>query len=116
MQPFKYRNRLNNGNLKYRITIQQFISVQDDLGQETEGDWQDVKKVWADIKTMQGREYLAAAANHAENTSRFIIRYTPGITNEMRLKYDGRVYDIVEPPINDNELSETLTIIAKEKV
>lgn len=116
MQPFKYRNRVNNGNLRNRITIQQFVSVEDELGQEVDGEWHDYKKIWADVKTMQGREYLAAAANQAENTSRFIIRYTPGITNEMRLIYDGRVYDIVEPPINDNELGETLTIIAKEKV
>lgn len=115
MQPFKYRNRVNNGNLRHRITIQRYVVEVDELGQETEGEWQDFKKLWADIKTMQGREYFAAAATQAENTSRFIVRYTPDITHDMRVKYDGRIYDIVQPPINDNELNETLTIIAKDK-
>jgi SPP1 family predicted phage head-tail adaptor len=101
---------------KRKIIIQKLISVEDELGQEVEAEWQDFKVLWATIKTMQGREYFAAATAQAENTYRFIIRYTTGITNDMRIIYKGRVFSIVEPPINDDELNKTLTILAKEKV
>jgi SPP1 family predicted phage head-tail adaptor len=116
MQPFKYKPNINAGQLRHRITIQYFVSVKDELGQESEsdGNWLDFKQVWADIKTMQGREYFAAAAVQAENTTRFIIRYTPDITSDMRIIYKERVFDIVQPPINDDELFKTLTIITKE--
>lgn len=115
MQPFKYKPNLNTGQLRHRISIEHFVTEKDVLGQEIEGEWKTLKKVWADIKTMQGREYFAAAASQAENTSRFIIRYTEGITNDMRIIYDGRTFDIEQPPINDDELEKTITIIAKEK-
>ena len=115
MQPFKYKPNINSGQLRYQITIQRFDPLKDELGQETEGEWKDLKKVWADIKTMQGREYFAAAAIQAENTYRFIIRYTDGITSDMRIVYKGRIFDIVQPPINDDELRKTITIITKEK-
>lgn len=114
MQPFKYRPNLNTGQLRHRITIQHFVFVKDELGQESDGEWLDLKQVWADIKTMQGREYFAAASVQAENTTRFITRFTDGITSDMRIIYKGRVFEIVQPPINDDELFKTLTIITKE--
>lgn len=101
---------------KRKIIIQRLVTVTDELGQELEDEWQDFKAPWATIKTMQGREYFAAATAQAENTYRFIIRYTTDVTNDMRIIYKGRVFDIIEPPINDDELNKTLTIIAKEKV
>jgi SPP1 family predicted phage head-tail adaptor len=116
MQPFKYKPNVNAGQLRHRITIQRFISEKDELGQESEsdGEWVNFKSVWADIKTMQGREYFAAAAVQAENTTRFIMRYTDDITSDMRIVYKGRVFEIAQPPINDDELFKTLTIITKE--
>lgn len=116
MQPFKYKPNINSGEFRNRIIIQHFVSIEDELGQEVDGEWIDLKSVWASIKTMQGREYFAAAATQAENTSRFIIRYTSGVTNDMRIVYNGRIFDIIQPPINDDELNKTLTILAKERL
>lgn len=114
MQPFKYKPGVNNGDFRHRITFQTPTVVKDELGQE-EIEWTDSKSVWAMIKTMQGREYFAAAATQSENTTRFVIRYTSGIDSNMRILYKGRVFEITAPPINDNEENKTLTIIAKEK-
>jgi SPP1 family predicted phage head-tail adaptor len=115
VQQFKYNPSFNSGSFRHRITFQEFISGADPDGFPVE-DWQDVKIVWAVIKTLQGREYYQAAAIQAENTTRFVIRYTTGITNKMRIKYGERIFDIVAPPINDNEKKITLTIIAKEVI
>ncbi len=71
------------------------------------------KKVGAMIKTMQGREYIQAATTNNENTSRFVIRYTKGLHEDMRIRFRGRIFEI-ESIINDDEENVTLTIIVKE--
>ncbi|MES1054574.1 head-tail adaptor protein, partial [Bacillus thuringiensis] len=34
----------------------------------------------------------------------------------MRINMKGRIFGIIEPPMNDDEMYQTLTIIAKEHV
>lgn len=114
MKPFKYNPNNHTGLYRHRITIQKLVRQQDDLGQDSGEEWVDVSKHWAMIKTLQGREYYAAAQAQAEKKSRFVIPYEPGITSDMRILYDGRVFDIDEPPINDDEMDKTLTIIVSE--
>lgn len=106
---------MNPGLLKHRITIQSFTTIEDVLGQQ-DIQWNDFKSVWCMIKTVQGREYFAVAATQSENTVRFVVRYTTGIDSTMRILYKGRVFEIVAPPINDDEQNKTLTIITNEKV
>lgn len=109
--------QVNPAKLNKRITFQLFdpdAKDPDGFPLPPEQQWSDFKTVWAMIKTMQGREYYQASAIQAENTTRFIIRYTTGIDNNMQIKYGNRIFNIVAPPINDNEANKTLTIIAKE--
>ncbi|MBE3570988.1 MAG: phage head closure protein [Bacillales bacterium] len=106
---------MNPSRLRHRITFQKFVSGTDQDGFPTES-WEDVKTVWSMVKTIQGREYYAAAAVQAENTVRFVVRYTKEIDSSMRIVYKGRIFEIVAPPINDDEANKTLTIIAKEVV
>lgn len=98
---------------KHRITFLQTVGTTDELGQVEESDPMEYKTMWAAIKTMQGKEYFAAAATQNENTVRFIIRYTSGINYEMQIRFKDRVFDIISI-INDDEANKTLTIIAKE--
>lgn len=102
---------MNIGKFKHRITIQSYVETTDALGQ-IEQSWQDHKKVWSMIKTVQGREYFEAAATQNEDTARFVTRYTTGIEPSMRILYKGRTYDI-QSVINDDEANKTLTIVAK---
>jgi SPP1 family predicted phage head-tail adaptor len=111
--------KMNPANLNKRITIQLMNpDARDPDGFPLKDDqkWQDVKTVWAMVKTLKGREFYQAAAVQAENTTRFVIRYTVGIDNTMRIKYNNRIFKIISPPINDDERNITLTIIAKEVV
>lgn len=114
MQPFKYNPNNHSGLYRHRITFQRLATVKDQLGQETEGEWENVTNAWAMIKTLQGREYFAASQAQSERTSRFIIPYQRGIDGDMRIKYGNRTFDIVQPPINDDEMNKTLTIIVSE--
>ncbi|MGG3737536.1 phage head closure protein [Aeribacillus pallidus] len=115
MQPFKYNPNYNTGQFRHRIMLLKRVVTEDEIGQPVE-DWQPARTCWAMIKTVKGSEYVAAGAERATITYRFIIRYTKGITSDMRISYQERIFDIIEPPINDDELNKTLTILAKERV
>ncbi|WJE24540.1 phage head closure protein [Bacillus cereus] len=116
MRPFQYKKPLNTGDFRNRIIIEQPIVIKDELNQVIETSWQELKKAWAMVKTVKGSEYIAASASQATRVYRFVIPYTSGITEEMRINMKGRIFDIIEPPMNDDEMNQTLTIIAKEHV
>src|SRR5699024_6884134 len=69
----------------------------------------EITKAWADIRTMQGREYTQSVLANTVETSRFIIRYIPDIDTSMQVKFKGQKYKIVSL-VNDNEQNRTLTI------
>lgn len=107
---------VNIGSLNKRITFLQYANTTNDEGFEIDG-WTPVVTVWAAVKTLQGREYIAAATIQAERTTRFIIRYSKRmnslLNNKMRVKYGGREFEI-KSIINDNEANVTFTIIGEE--
>ncbi|WEY95772.1 phage head closure protein [Bacillus subtilis] len=107
---------VNIGSLNKRITFLQYGNTTNDEGFEIDG-WTEVATVWAAVKTLQGREYIAAATIQAERTTRFIIRYSKRmnslLNNKMRVKYGGREFEI-KSIINDNEANVTFTIIGEE--
>ncbi|HDR8070579.1 TPA: phage head closure protein [Bacillus cereus] len=116
MRPFLYKKPLNTGDFRNRIRIEQPVVIKDELNQVIETSWSEFKKAWAMIKTVKGSEYIEASASQATRVYRFVIPYTSGITEEMRINMKGRIFDIIEPPMNDDEMYQTLTIIAKEHV
>ncbi|HDR8342844.1 TPA: phage head closure protein [Bacillus cereus] len=116
MRPFQYKKPLNTGDFRNRISIEQSKVIKDELNQVIETSWQEVKRAWAMIKTVKGSEYIEASASQSTRIYRFVIPYTTGITELMRINMKNRIFDIIEPPMNDDEIYQTLTIIAKEYV
>ncbi|MDA1774935.1 phage head closure protein [Bacillus cereus] len=114
MRPFQYKKPLNTGDFRNRISIEQSVVIKDELNQVIETSWQELKKAWSMIKTVKGSEYIEASASQAIRVYRFVIPYTSDITEKMRINMKGRIFDIIEPPMNDDEMYQTLTIIAKE--
>jgi len=104
---------MNPGKLNRRITFQKQVEEQDENGFPIQNGWTNVKTVWAMVKTLQGRDFYQAATTNHENTSRFVIRYTKGISPDMRIKFKSRLFTIVSI-INDDELNRTLTIVVEE--
>lgn len=81
------------GNLRHRITFQEFIIAVNANGFEEEM-WQEYKIVWASVSNLSGREYYQAATVKAENTVKFTIRYLPNIDTSMRIGFEGKQYNI----------------------
>ncbi|WP_288659536.1 MULTISPECIES: phage head closure protein [Pseudomonas] len=83
------------GTLRHRITIQAPGQGQDPAtGEMVQGQWVDVAAVYASIEPLSGREFIASQASQSEVTVRIVIRYRPGISTQMRLVYQGLIYNI----------------------
>lgn len=76
-----------------RITIQQRGTAQDDAGQPVEA-WANVAQVWAEIRDVSGREFVAAGAERAEVTTKIRIWRRTGLAAAMRVLHGATVYDI----------------------
>ncbi|MBV4421032.1 phage head closure protein [Clostridium tyrobutyricum] len=79
--------------LKHKIIFQKLTATTNENGFEVEI-WEDYSTVWASISNLMGREYFAAAAVQAEKTVKFTIRYLHGITDDMRILFEDKQYNI----------------------
>ncbi len=80
--------------LNRKITIQQVTITQDPQTGEMIESWGDFVSVFAKIEPLVGREYLAAAAIQAEDTTKFTMRYRGDIDAAMRIAFDGKLFNI----------------------
>jgi SPP1 family predicted phage head-tail adaptor len=79
--------------LKHKITFQKLTTTTNENGFQVEV-WEDYLAVWAAVSNLIGREYFAAAAVQAEKTVKFTIRYLQGITDDMRILFEDKQYNI----------------------
>lgn len=101
------------GRMNRRITLQ----YQNGWDMDDEGNavpkWDDFATVWANIRPLRGREYFEAAAVNAETTVKMLIRYRPGITPDMQVVYNGKIYNI-QAVIDVYEGRQRLELMCKE--
>lgn len=83
------------GRLRERITIEERTVSRDAMGGETPT-WATVATVWAEAQPIAGREYVALRQGQSDITIRFRMRYRTGVNTGQRVRWDGRVYDIIE--------------------
>ena len=84
---------MKSEKLKNRIMLQILETLTNENGFEIES-WVDFKDLWAAVTNLHGREYFEAAADQAENTVKFTIRYTDQIDTTMRVLFKGKQYNI----------------------
>lgn len=108
---------MNPGELKHKITIQQDIPLEDASYNKKEN-WVNVAgliDLRASITTTGGREFYAAQRVNAETSTLITIRYKPGISPKMRVKYGTRYFDILN--VNDvNEAHIYILLSCKEVI
>lgn len=100
------------GKLRKRIEIQRRASTQDGYGQPLMT-WETIASTQAEIEPMNGRELVAAMAVQSEATHTVTIRYRPGITAALRIKYAGRLFNI-HSVIDESERHRMLTLLCSE--
>lgn len=81
------------GDLDRQITIEVPTETPNAIGEPIQS-WAAFATVWAKVGPVRGRERFTADQVAAEADTTFRIRWLAGVTEKMRVSYDGRLYDI----------------------
>lgn len=102
------------GSLKHKIVIQTPQHIQNSVG-EPSVVWEKFSEVFAEIKPILGKEYMANSGLNAEITHQITIRYLPGLTPLKRILFGDRIFNI-ESVINIYENNRVMQLMVKENV
>lgn len=100
------------GRLNKLVTIEQPNSVTDAVGQPVPS-WSQFAKPWARIEPITGREWFAESMINSETTVKITIRYRDGITEDMRVNWNSKLYNI-EDILNVFEKDRELILLCSE--
>ena len=100
------------GLRRHRITFQRPISATHARGDKTKSGV-DYRTVWARINTTSGRDFLDVHQTESETTATITCCYIVGVKPYMRIKFEGRYFEIVHI-INSDERSRDLQILVRE--
>lgn len=85
---------LNIGRLNKRVSIVRYEEVTDDLGQ-TIKNLKNYKTLWATFLPTRGREYTELQKIREELTYKMYCRYVHGVTSDMFISYNNKLYEII---------------------
>jgi len=102
------------GKLRHVVTIQQPIKTNNAIN-EAVIDWQVfARDIRANLLPLGSKEFFAQDKEKSSITHKLFIRYIEGVTNQMRIIMGARIFEIVAPPINVDEMDRELVIMVKE--
>lgn len=85
------------GKLRRLISIEQPTNGVDGIGGITQSWTVFAANVYAEILPNNGREAIQAQQINAQQPVLIRLRYLPGITPKMRVRYGARIFEIVSP-------------------
>ena len=110
--------RINAGKYRHIITFQRLRDNPNSYGEvptTNDTNWEDAFTVRAGIFPISGKEVLTDEVKNGEISHRILIRYTHGIESNMRIKFGNRIFLIVSPPINFQEMNLEMQLLCKER-
>lgn len=105
---------MRSGPLRHTITIQSKGHTKNAYGEEID-EWVDFATVRADVRGIASSERYVSQSLNSVMTKKFFIRYLDGITADMRIVHDTKVYDI-DPPVDTAGKRRMLEIAGTEMV
>lgn len=115
MQPFKYKPKVNSGDLRNRVEVWANVKYENEL-RETSRKFMKVNTLWASIIPQTGSLQKQQADTILTNvTHKIVVRYTAGkdITKDMQLFFKSRRFEI-RYILNPYERDESLEIFCEE--
>ncbi len=92
---------MDAGKLNKRITIKGMVEVDTVCGIQQQ--LKEIKKLWAcKIDLDKGTEYIESKKTVQKVISKFIVRKSEWITQNMFIEYKNKTYDIVDIVEKDN--------------
>jgi SPP1 family predicted phage head-tail adaptor len=87
---------IRSGDYRHRIHIQAPVDTQNPVTGVIARDWETaIGNVPAKVMTGPGRETHSAGTKLAETAARINCRWFPGLSHEMRILWEGRIFDII---------------------
>ena len=105
---------IDTGKLQHKVSLQRFETVVDPETGHREQIWKEIASPWVAIEPISGREFLAAAAERAEVTTRITMYYRADVTAAARIVYRGKVYNIKAALPDPDTGLEWLTLMCTE--
>lgn len=103
---------MNFRRMRNRLTFQVPISIPDDMGGR-DVSWDEVFTTWGSIRPARAQEIFTAQQLEHEITHEIRMRYRAGISPQMRILYEGRIFHITSL-LNANEVDKELRIMVRE--
>ena len=93
------------GELNRKVTFQRFIGEGDIVGDYQyldDSNWEDVVTVWANVRTISSRQFMAAGQDQNEVTHDIKLRWRSWDYNVvcMRAVMLGKKYRLLSPPLD----------------
>jgi SPP1 family predicted phage head-tail adaptor len=106
---------MNPGAMRHSITIKVRPTTQNSYGEEITNilQWNDFVTRYASVSPVTGREFYAAQQTNTKVSTKFTIRFIPGITAAMKVVYGVRTFNIISVQDTD-ERHITITLICEE--
>lgn len=115
MQPFKYKPKVNSGDLRQRVDVHGDVKFKNELG-ESSWKFQKIKTVWAEVVPQTAALQRQQAETMLTNvTHKIIVRYDVGqdITKDMQIHFRGHRFEI-KYVLNPYFKNETIEIFCQE--
>lgn len=105
--------KLNSGKYRHKVMFQKLVESQDSYGEPTDV-WEDDFEARVGIFPLTSKEFLEAQTLSNTVTHKVLLRYRTGVTSDMRIIFNGRVFSIIGVPINFQERNVELLLMCKE--
>ncbi len=100
------------GNLRHIVEILEPVPTANAFGEEVVT-WGLYAKAFAEVKPLKAAEFFSARGTEHQLTHRIIMRYIAGVEPDMRVRHDGRDFEIFG--VRDYmERKTTMEILCKE--
>lgn len=85
---------IDAGKLRERVTVQQAAESRSAMGEVVQS-WSTFAERWASVEGVSAREFLSSGQLQIEMSHRVRMRYLPGLSASMRLRWRDRTLEIV---------------------
>ena len=100
------------GQLRKRVIVQAETQAVDAAGGYMLG-WTNFASVWAEIEPITGQEHVVAAHLEGHVTHHVTMRYVSGVTTDMRIFYNSRLFNI-RAVLNTDERNQWTELLVEE--
>ena len=105
---------MRSGRLRHRVTIQTPVETRSATSGQYVKTFSELATVWAGVEPLSGRELQQVGAEQVEYDVRIVCRYTPGVTNQCRVVFGSRTFEVLSV-INRNERGAELELRCSEQ-